>query len=434
MATELVRVTGMAAAEPAEVWAIARDFGGAWHPFIERIETRRGKRGAEVRRFTTKGDDALYEEQLTYFSDSDRTLAYQHLAGIEGIDGYYAQLSVSGRDDGGCTIEWTARIEAPVHRAKEAALGTAKVFEAGIAALGSLAETGAAKRGRSPRAGSPPRSTVLETISVAGEPALEVTVTHGAGKTLVLFLHGIGGERGNWVSQLRPVGVNARAAALDLRGYGGSRLGLAQTTIDTYCDDILRVASALDAEKLILVGLSYGSWIATSFAMRYPDRLAGLVLSGGCTGMSEADVTEREAFRQSREAPLAAGKVPADFAPAVVEVLAGPNADEAVRATLRASMAAIPVATYRDAIHCFTHPPERFDFSKLTMPVLMMTGEHDRLAPPSEIRGVARRILQEASAPSIRFEVVPGAGHVCNVEQPEAYNAILLEWLRGIAP
>jgi pimeloyl-ACP methyl ester carboxylesterase len=64
----------------------------------------------------------------------------------------------------------------------------------------------------------------------------------------------------------------------------------------------------------------------------------------------------------------------------------------------------------------------------------MMTGEHDRLAPPSEIRGVARRILQEARLASVRFEVIPDAGHVCNVEQPQAYNAILLEWLRGIAP
>jgi hypothetical protein len=48
------------------------------------------------------------------------------------------------------------------------------------------------------------------------------------------------------------------------------------------------------------------------------------VLSGGCTGMSEAGPDEREAFRVSREVPLNAGQVPADFAPAVVKVLAGP--------------------------------------------------------------------------------------------------------------
>ena len=163
--------------------------------------------------------------------------------------------------------------------------------------------------------------------------------------------------------------------------------------------------------------------------MRYPEKLVGLVLSGGCTGMSEAGPEEREAFRVSREVPLNAGQTPADFAPAVVKVLAGPNASEAVKAELLASMAAIPAATYRDALVCFTNPRERFDFARLNMPVLMMTGEHDRLAPPSEIRGVAERILAQPKHPDVRYETIADAGHVCNVEQPEAYSRVLLEFL-----
>jgi pimeloyl-ACP methyl ester carboxylesterase len=161
--------------------------------------------------------------------------------------------------------------------------------------------------------------------------------------------------------------------------------------------------------------------------------LAGLVLSGGCTGMSEAGPDEREAFRVSREVPLNAGQVPADFAPAVVKVLAGPEASEATRQALHDSMAAIPAATYRDALVCFTNPLERFDFAKLTMPVLMMTGEHDRLAPPTEIRGVAGRIWDAAPRPDVRFEVIPGAGHVCSVEKPVDYNRHLIAFLRRLA-
>jgi pimeloyl-ACP methyl ester carboxylesterase len=180
------------------------------------------------------------------------------------------------------------------------------------------------------------------------------------------------------------------------------------------------------------VGLSYGSWIATSFAMRHPEMLDALVLSGGCTGMSEAGPDEREAFRISREVPLNAGQVPADFAPAVVKVLAGPEADATAVKALFESMAAIPATTYRDALHCFTNPLERFDFAKLTMPVLMMTGEHDRLAPPSEIRGVAGRIWDAAPRPDVRFEIIPGAGHVCNVEKPEIYNRHLLTFLNRL--
>jgi len=161
--------------------------------------------------------------------------------------------------------------------------------------------------------------------------------------------------------------------------------------------------------------------------------LDGLVLSGGCTGMSEAGPDEREAFRISREVPLNAGQVPADFAPAVVKVLAGPEADATQLKMLFDIMAAIPAATYRDALRCFTNPLERFDFAKLTMPVLMMTGEHDRLAPPAEIRGVAGRIWDAAPHPDVRFEVIPGAGHVCNVERPDIYNRHLLTFLSRLS-
>ena len=243
------------------------------------------------------------------------------------------------------------------------------------------------------------------------------------------LLHGIGGGRRNWAAQVGLAGTVMRAAALDLRGYGDSTLGHRPSTIDDYCADILRVKNVLGAERLVLVGLSYGSWIATSFAMRHPEMLAGLVLSGGCTGMSEAGPDEREAFRISREVPLNAGQTPADFAPAVVKVLAGPNASHEARKALFDSMAAIPAATYRDALVCFTNPLERFDFSRLTMPVLMMTGEHDRLAPPDEIRGVAGRIWDTAPRPDVRFEVIGDAGHVCNLEQPAAYNRHLMDFL-----
>ena len=413
MAEEQVQVIGRCAAEPAAVWAVAGNFCGAWHPAIAEIRAERDARGALIRAFTAKGEDTLYREQLTYRSDTDRVLAYAHLEGIAGVERYDARLAVFPDEEGGSRIEWSARFCASAERAPAIAAGTKAIFEMGIAALGKL-------------------SGDLETVFLDGEPRLALTVTPQRPGPLVLFLHGIGGGRTNWLAQLRAVAPAARAAALDLRGYGESGRGAAQSTVEDYCSDILRVADALGAARLVLCGLSYGSWIATSFAMRHPERLAGLVLSGGCTGMSEAGIAEREAFQAAREVPLNAGRTPADFAPAVVDVLAGPDADEAVRQALFASMAAIPAATYRDALHCFTHPPERFDFSRLAMPVLMMTGRHDRLAPPDEIRGVAGRIVAAAPRAFVRFEVIEDAGHVCNVERPEAYSRVLCAFLSEV--
>lgn len=425
MAREQVHALGFSAADPAAVWAIARDFCGLWHPALATMRAERGPRGALIRAFTATGEDTLYREQLTWFSDSDRSYAYRHLEGIRGVESYNARLSVTAAERGGSVISMTASLTASPQRAAEIAEGTKAIFETGIKALAGLAE---AEVVETPPAALP-APVAVETRMIDDLPRLAVSVTPAKPGALVIFLHGIGGGRRNWLDQLGVVGHSAQAAALDLRGYGDSTLGPRQSTVDDYCADILRVVERLDAKRLVLVGLSYGSWIATSFAMRHPEMLAGLVLSGGCTGMSEAGPEEREAFRVSREVPMNAGQVPADFAPVVVKVLAGPDASDEIRQTLYDSMAAIPAATYRDALNCFTNPPERFDFARLTMPVLMMTGEHDRLAPPAEIRAVAGRIRDAAARPDVRFEIIPGAGHVCNVEKPGLYNRHLLTFL-----
>lgn len=427
MPRETVQVHGHIAADPVAVWALLRDFCGQWHPWVSQITTERGADGVVVRAFTVTGEATVYREQLTYLSDSDRTLGYTHLQGITDCDAYEARMTVTPAEGGGCTLGWTATIRATAARLGPICEGTRAVYQAGIAALAEAV-------GQQVAVAPLPAPVAVEAMIFDDLPRLAITVTPDLSDgRLCLFLHGIGGGRRNWLAQLGQAGTVMRAAALDLRGYGDSTLGPEQSSVDDYCADILRVAAKLGARRLVLVGLSYGSWIATSFAMRHPDMLAGLVLSGGCTGMSEAGPDEREAFRVSREVPLDAGQIPADFAPAVVKVLAGPDADDATRRALYESMAAIPAATYRDALRCFTNPLERFDFAKLTMPVLMMTGEHDRLAPPAEIRGIAGRIWDAAPRPNVRFEVIAGAGHVCNVEQPTAYSRALLAFLEQVA-
>ena len=425
MARETVRVHVDAAASAQDIWAIAGAFAAAWHPAVARMWEEPGAGGGLIRAFHVAGEDTVYRERLTYFSDTDRHYRYTHVAGIEGIDAYHAEFRVADRAEG-CTITMSAEVEAPAPRAQEVAQGTKMIFESGLQALSASTSRPAPV----PVALPPP--VPMETRRVPGAPELALSVTPLRQGPLCLFLHGIGGARGNWDQQLVRAGAVTPAAALDLRGYGNSGAGPA--SIEAYCNDILRVRAALGADQLVLCGLSYGAWIATSFAMRYPRLLAGLVLSGGCTGMSEAPDEVRLGFRKARLGPLDAGQVPADFAPAVVDTLAGPQADATVRQALHASMAAIPPGTYREAVRCFTAPSERFDFARLTMPVLIMTGAFDKLAPPVELRGIAERIHSCAPRANVRFEVLDGAGHVCNIEAPDAYSRHLVHFLRRLGP
>ena len=408
VATHHVTCERVIAAPSDAVWSLVGDFFGNWHPAIEYI--RKEKDGV-TRCFTVKGEDGLYRERLTAISTKKRTLRYQHVEGIRAVHAYNATCKVS-EYAGGAQVTWSADIEADEPRATEIAGGTRAVFESGLEALASLLE--------------------VKDLELPNAPKLAISAIAKREGPMLLFLHGIGGNRGNWHAQLSAVAPLLQAAAMDLRGYGGSHLGKAQTTVDDYCADILRVMGHFEKSSVILCGLSYGSWIATSFAMRHPEKLAGLVLSGGCTGMSEAEEVERQSFLMSRMKPLHEGKTPADFAENVVNVIAGPRAGAAVCSTLWNSMVQIPTETYRDAVTCFCNPTETFDFSNIHCPVLLITGEHDRLASPAEIKSVADRMRAASGAQAVQFEIIADAGHVCNLEQPQLYNTVLVQFLQGI--
>lgn len=428
MPFETVHCVGSSAAPPGKVWRAIADFGVGWHPLVAQSVVETKPSGQVLRRFTTYGDDAQMCERLTYISHSDHTMRYELVSGIAGATSYRADIKITpnGR---GSTIIWHADIEAPAPRAKEIAAGTQAVFEAGIAALNApIAKALARPMGAEVSATKP--------LRINSFPQLGLTVTPQditSAPILCVFLHGIGGNRSNWDAQLAALGHMGPMVSLDLRGYGDSQLGETQTQVTDYFDDILRVMRYFGARKVILCGLSYGAWIGASFALRYPEHVAGLVLCGGCTGMSEAGPAERDAFQASRAVPLDAGQTPADFAPGVVDVIAGPSASQDVRAALHASMAAIPSDTYRDALNCFCNPPNTLDFSAADFPVLLMTGAHDRLAPEVDIRAVSDRFAA-AGAPFVGFEVIAEAGHVCNLEAPEDVTAHLARFIEMFLP
>ena len=119
---------------------------------------------------------------------------------------------------------------------------------------------------------------------------------------------------------------------------------------------------------------------------------------------------------------MSQGQKPADFAQAVVDVIMAPDATQEARDLMIQSMTAISVGAYRDALVCFCNPIETFDFTKITGPVMMVTGEFDPLAAPEEIQRVSEQIFDAGKnsrgISDVRYEVIPGAVHVCNLERP----------------
>lgn len=96
-----------------------------------------------------------------------------------------------------------------------------------------------------------------------------------------IFLHGNGEDGSYFKHQIEFFSKKYRAIAVDTRGHGKSPRGAAPFTIEQFADDLNELLGQQDIRKILLLGFSDGANIAMRFALKYPDKLAGLILNGG---------------------------------------------------------------------------------------------------------------------------------------------------------
>ncbi|MCC7120884.1 MAG: alpha/beta fold hydrolase [Gammaproteobacteria bacterium] len=260
---------------------------------------------------------------------------------------------------------------------------------------------------------------------VPGTPRLAYEAL-GAGPTVV-FLHGIGGNRTNWREQLDALAPGFRAVAWDARGYGDSDDYDGPLAFPDFGSDLLRLLDHLDVAQAHLVGLSMGGRIALDFYEAHRDRVASLVLCDTFAGY-DASITheQREKFIASRKKPLVDdGKEPRDIAPLVAPTLLSRRAPPAALQRLVDSMAILHKESYIKAIEAMTRYERVADLAAIHVPALVVCGDEDKLTPPAIAHDMVAKI------PRARLAILDGAGHLSNIEQPAAFNAVLLAFLRA---
>lgn len=236
--------------------------------------------------------------------------------------------------------------------------------------------------------------------------------------TLVL-LHGIGGAA--WQPQLKAL---AGRAVLDwpLPGYGGTPM-LAETSFAGWAETLLHALDAHGIGRADVLGHSIGGMLAQEFAITHPDRVNRLVLYATTPSFGGRDPSFAQQFLADRLAPLDAGKTMMDLAQESMAAMLGTHASYGAAAAAINAMASVPQAAYRETVRCLTTFNRRDDIGRITAPTLLIAGDRDPLAPPKTMQR-----MQEAIAGS-RLVVLPGAGHLAHLEQPDAFNAALLDFL-----
>lgn len=259
------------------------------------------------------------------------------------------------------------------------------------------------------------------TELIPGAP--RIAIDHSGNGPLVLFMHGIGGNRTNWHDQLPVFGENFHAVAWDARGYGASDDYDGPLDFGDFSRDVVRALDHFHAAKAHLVGLSMGGLIAFDFHATHPERVATLTICDSMPGMTGLNADARREFIRIRQEPLLNGKEPRDIAPIVAKTLVGKSAKAGSFERLVASMSALHKESYLKTIEATTNYARTLTLEDIRVPMHIVVGDEDTLTPPALSRAMAARI------PGARLTIIKGAGHLSNIEQPEAFNDAVLAFL-----
>jgi 3-oxoadipate enol-lactonase len=255
-------------------------------------------------------------------------------------------------------------------------------------------------------------------------PAPRIAVEHAGQGEVVIFMHGIGGNRRNWYDQIDAFAAHFHAIAWDARGYGDSDDYEGPLNFGHYADDLARVLDHFGARRAHVVGLSMGGRIAMDFAARYHERLLTLTLCDTHKGFAGFSDEKKKAFIASRKEPLLAGKEPKDIAEPVARTLVGPNASEEAFRSLVDSMSRLHKESYIKSIEASVMSDVRNDLGKIKVPTHVVVGSEDRLTTVEMAKELAGDI------PGAELTVIDDAGHLVNIEKPAEFNAAALGFLR----
>jgi pimeloyl-ACP methyl ester carboxylesterase len=239
----------------------------------------------------------------------------------------------------------------------------------------------------------------------------------------VLFLHAFPLGLAMWDAQAAALRSQHRVIRFDDRGFGASPPGDGLLSMERIADDAAALLDHLGIGQAVVCGLSMGGYAAFAMVRRHPDRLHGLVLADT---RAPADTPEG---RQGRAA--LAEKVLREGASAAAEAFVPKLLGETtlrdrpqVVARVRELILGNPPRGIADALAGLAARADSTStLREIRMPVLVLCGEEDALTPPADAEALTKGIAGS------RLVLLPRAGHLSNLEDPDAFNRALLGFL-----
>lgn len=242
--------------------------------------------------------------------------------------------------------------------------------------------------------------------------------------TPVLLMHAFPLDRRMFAPQREALREAARLITFDVPGAGDSAPG--SVSMDRISDIAAGLLDHLGVQQAVLGGVSMGGYAAFAFVRRHSERLCGLILANTRVA---ADTEEGKAARREMVA-AAIEHGAAEVANRLIDKLLAETTQRerpAVTASVKAMIESTPPATIAALLKALADREDSTaTLDRISVPTLVVAGEQDPLAPPEEMQAWAARI-----GPA-KFKKIERAGHLACLEDSEAFNRLLRDFLREI--
>jgi pimeloyl-ACP methyl ester carboxylesterase len=230
----------------------------------------------------------------------------------------------------------------------------------------------------------------------------------------LVLLHGAGLSSNVWFANISELSSRYRVYAVDVIGDAGKSVArcLMKKTVN-YADWLKEIFDQLDIEKGYIVGHSYGGWLALNMALSYPERLSKIVLLAPAASLLPlSPITKLILY-------LAEYKI---YPPArsVLRVAAAPE-----------TKLKEPFIHHMEMVNQYCSPVTMFptvftdtELKRLNLPTLLLIGSREKIYNPNKAIERARRLM-----PKLTAKIIPDAGHLLIMDQPETINSNIQEFL-----
>lgn len=246
----------------------------------------------------------------------------------------------------------------------------------------------------------------------------------GAGPPLVL-LHGIFDDSRAWRPQLDGLSDEFTVVAWDAPGCGQSSDPPEMFSLADWADALAGFIAALGLERPHVLGLSLGAMFALELYRRHPGVPRSLVLASayaGWVGSLSPEMVEERVQRTLREI----GQPPEQWIPVWLPELLTANAPAGAATEVAAIMSEFHPAGARVMVKSLARADLRDVLPRIAVPTLLLYGSADVRSPLTVAEGLHTQI------PGSRLVVMPGIGHLSNVDAPDLFNAEVRRFLNSV--